>query len=350
MSILIVNESESENLGDQLITKCSQELIKSSTGKKVDAVDLTRLETKKKVLTRKQKNNFKYIIKKKLIRFFPKSLLWFFSRIKLIAKFDISKYEYVLIGGGQILLGGNSFPIANLIWTLKARKNNKKVLFFNVGCAKKIDKYDRILLGIAINNSREVWLRDKESLNNFSINFPKKTDRILTIDPVFFVNEVVAGKSKKDSYILVFPASYEEVYLRYNDKLTREEYIDSWVEIIEEKFHIGKVIVSSSDNSQDISICKDLVGRFSKTNKVVFKEICNKEDLCMNISSAECVVSARMHPLIIALSYKIDNIQPYEISDKIRGFKKEYLSNYGVVDDRKKYLIKMIKKTMLEVL
>ncbi|HHX8689455.1 TPA: hypothetical protein ACVO31_004669, partial [Vibrio alginolyticus] len=53
----------------------------------------------------------------------------------------------------------------------------------------------------------------------------------------------------------------------------------------------------------------------------------DKFEMSSLISSCDYIYSARMHPLIVALSYDVKKIEVFPISDKIVGFERLYIKD-----------------------
>ncbi|ANB98328.1 MULTISPECIES: polysaccharide pyruvyl transferase family protein [Vibrio] len=334
MKIVIVNESLSENLGDQLISYCSVKLLESLDDSiDVNCYDLTRItkgnvgkHSFKRIKSRKSK------IKDFILRWAPKSLIWLITRLHKFKGVVIRDADFIFIGGGQIILGGNSFPISVLCWSVYSKVFfKKKVVIFNAGCSNHFTWYDKFLFKTSFKFVDNIFLRDERSCLNFKSVFGDSKDPVKTIDPVFFISDFIAKDNLKEKKAVFFPASYEHVYKRYNSKMSKNEYIKFWAQkIIENKNYFDDLIISSSDNSQDLNICHEIYNEIcleKKGKNIRLVMLGDKFEMSSLISSCDYIYSARMHPLIVALSYDVKKIEVFPISDKIVGFERLYIKD-----------------------
>lgn len=342
MKILSVNECNSTNLGDQLISVCTRQIIEKylleecSEQSALVQADFTRAElykTKSEVLNFKTKPSFKDSVKKVI----PQKFKWLISRTlkvnKIVSKM---KYDTIFIGGGQLILGKNTFPVSLLVYSLlfKVHNKNKKVVLFNVGCADKFSILDKVIIKLALKFVNVTFLRDKQSVLNFNKNF--NTENVIkTIDPVFLIDKLnIIKEGIRNERFLVFPASYEEVYLKYNVELSKDEYILYWCNSIKSKNTKNlPVLIMCSDLNQDESISIEIVEALNSSDinfTIKYIEIKSFSEMSEYICSSHSILSARMHPLIIAKSFGVKEIFSYPISNKLVGFENEFINGDGL--------------------
>ena len=183
MNILVINEGYSNNLGDQAINKSFAHIIKNIYKNNYFFEDLNR-----KKIDNDYKNlniNFK---KPSLIISWIYRFYWFLLNFKRINR-SLIKIDYVLIGGGQLLMPNNIFPYVIFIWTLLIRLKKIPYSFFSVGSQGNYDLIDRFFLNKSLQKAENIYVRD-----NLTQSILKKTfnvNSLLTYDVAFFFNKIV---------------------------------------------------------------------------------------------------------------------------------------------------------------
>lgn len=354
MKILNISECNSHNLGDQLISICSRILIEQYLCQRNNVIliqsDMTNAELVKEIKNSSSFINSEKNIWSKIKTFVPGKLKWLISRTAKVYKITTShKFNGMFIGGGQIILGGNVFPISLLTHCLFFKAfNGSKIVLFNVGCANRFSIIDKLLITFSLKFIDSVLIRDKQSLSNFDKNFSHNSME-LTLDPVFLINELnIVSSVDKTNNFLVFPASYERVYLKYNSAFSYDEYIDDWCHRIQEANKVNRpVYIMCSDLSQDENVASSIKQKLEKIEidfPINYIKIDSHISLTEFISSAEVVLSARMHPLIISCSFDVNTVLVYPISNKLIGFENEFLISGSVNRERRLGFVDSLNK------
>lgn len=169
--ILIINEGNSSNIGDQAIFEGLKYFLESHSY----SILFQDLSCNKRSTTTKSSN---HIVEKKInpinrIDFFLKlnsfikrnvlHIKFFFKWLKIFKKSD-----YIIIGGGSLLINNNySFPVS-LFWVyILSKITNKR--YSTLGCSgKNVKGFARVLLMIFLKNAEKVYVRDFNSQKNIS--------------------------------------------------------------------------------------------------------------------------------------------------------------------------------------
>lgn len=348
--VLLINEGSSDNLGDQAIKYTIENLLEEKKCL-VDFADFTRHKAfsydyqnekvaaknnnkQKHVLFKKCFNRFKNTLRLKRIKLFFVRVKWLmnnFSRCK--KQIRNKKYDLFVIGGGQLILSNNYFSIAMLTWvSLIKYYTDANVVLFAVGCGTKFSPFEKLLYSTAFNKIDTMILRDSASAGYLKENF-NLSARIVP-DPVFAISKIHSVRNKKKNKVLVGIADYN-VYKRYNNNQKNgEQYCEFWVEEILKFYKAGFSIelfyTTLIDKRQTIILRDQVYKNYGIDLNVLNLE--NLQDLIIEISQSYAVFSARMHALIIAISYGVKPI-PYEISNKLSGFKNEYINEKVEIEE-----------------
>lgn len=331
MKILLINEGLSDNIGD----KCIKYTLVNQLNKRnieVDFCDFSKIKEEEKYIKYNEKDKlytYKTVKRKsKLlvnIILLVKSLMWFIKNFKKCDEIiTSSKYEAVIIGGGQLLLNKCIFPVIMYTWIISAKKNGiKKIVLFSVGCGRNFNFYENILLKYSLKKVDKIFVRDKESYINVKNNFNIESN--LTYDCVFTISDLIKMNTISNQVTLLGIIDYNTYYIQNENPLTREEYYNYWLNIIKNSKETFKFIYTTESDLIETIRFKNYVNKYIKYEIEIVKTSTVKE-LCNTISSANKVISGRMHALIIAISYGKE-IKAFRMNDKLKGFEVEFIEN-----------------------
>ncbi|MGJ3355104.1 polysaccharide pyruvyl transferase family protein [Providencia sp. Je.9.19] len=320
-NILIINEGNSDNLGDKAIKKSVSEFYTAhntelyfSDYTKKNEINITENKNKNK---NKNKNLFHFL---KFV--IPYKLRWLLLNYSRIKKTVAQKYDLVSIGGGQLILSNETFAIALFTWVWSLHfTGSKNIILLSIGVGDKFSFLDRILFKLALNKVKHVYARDLKSIRNLKSIF--KVNGMRTFDIAFFHaknNNTTVGNS-----IFLGVTDYK-VYIKYNPIITRNEYYDSWVEIINrlQKNNTIKLFYTTQSDLDECVKFKEYCRAQYNLNFDIVKTR-NLDELNIALSNATTVISGRMHALILA--YNLNrNIIAYPISNKLITFNEEIIS------------------------
>lgn len=346
MKVLVLNEGYSDNLGDQVINESLNFLLRENNINEISFHDFTKniskpIEIKFSIVNKKLKSftdQFKELI--------PSKVKWLIKNIKRIITVSNNKYDLVIVGGGQLILSNATFAIAMFTWIFFLRLfGTKNIVLFAVGSGTRFSFLDKLLFGYALHNVSKVYVRDYKSQEVLKNTFAVKTDFVY--DVAFMYNKYTNIKLTEKEQVLLGVISFN-VYKKYNQKqLSKVQFFESWLNLLSEN-HINlenvKLFYTTQDDRQASLEFKDYVFRTYNIHLELL-ETGKKEILIKELASAKVVISARMHALILGLTYNC-HIITYKISDKLREFDSMFgSSDFTMID-----LQKNIKAKMLESL
>lgn len=345
MKILLLNEGYSDNLGDQAINDSFQYLL--TNDRQIDIIfqDFTKniqnpLEIK--ISINYNKNNSVFSFVKKMI---PPKIRWFLKNINRIYKISQKKYQKVFIGGGQLILSNDTFAIAMATWVFFLRFfGNKDIVLFAVGSGSKFSFVDKLFYKYVLKNVSKIYVRDFKSQEILKKVF--NIDTQFVYDVAFMHNKITKNLESKKENILLGIISFD-VYNRYNTKnLAKEDFFEIWIELlIKNNITLNQVkLFYTTQDDRDASIeFKNYV--LNKYNiELELMETYTKEILVNELNKTKIVISARMHALILGLTYGCE-ILTYKISDKLKAFDNMFGKEFEL--DK---LQKNIEMTMKDIL
>lgn len=328
--VLVINEGGTVNLGDKAINEVITKKIESR-GQTVcfghySAPSNTNLVPKKmsySLPSLKKKVMLKVFFSINKLTF---NLLGYFMWIRrnkesIKSLVNIKGISSGVIGGGQLLKGNGSFPIALYCWSKEMRKLKIPYSIYGVGVSNDMDALSKYLVKKAVNNSDKTYVREEFS-KQVLLNY-KVSKEIGVVPDVAFAYSDIEVPKQVEKQLLVMPASYEYVYKAYNDNHSYESYLNSWVE---ESFNYiklnnwDKIIISYSTISQDRSTAYDVFQKIKELyDNVIFMDVASLSEFIDLINGSAGIYSARMHPLIIAAAYK-RRVFTYRVSKKLELF------------------------------
>ena len=321
-SFCIIAETNTPNLGDKLITLVLKSAIEETTGWSFCAfLPFSHLSV--------AVNNWFFI---KIYKRIKSMVFYVYTLFRIYRNRRIDNF---IIGGGELLRDNGYFHSRLIFWVVSLRllTPNSKIILFGVGGSfssnnKNLGFLKRRLLQYVFNSFTYVAVRDfqtRDEINKlFGINVK------LNHDIVFLINKYwkVTPKVEKNGYLLVFPVSYSGVISKHENAYKTEEdfYNEILIYLKREKHLFQRCIVTCSNPKQDRNSVLNFYHALKKLNYFECMEIIITEDLIEFvdlISNADCVYSARMHPLIIGDSYGVRS-EPVLVSKKLGGYAERY--------------------------
>lgn len=324
--ILILNQGNTPNLGDIAINDTITTYFKN---KNYD-IDFYPFWDEKVVFGNKYEN-YPKVVRWMLWHF--EIFLDFFNRKSINKKIKNSRYDSIIIGGGELLSSHYGFNSSLFLWTKVAKKKNIPIYLFGVSgdlemSGHKLKRYMK-----ALKKCDKVFVRDaytKEICMNYynvnSIHIP---------DVVFGYNEIIkkstAAKKSKNT-LLIVPIEYYDKIKKNMDLDSEESYFKYLISLIKKYVNNDKKVIVTSSVLSDNDFSKRFYA-FAKNEleniKLEFKEYTNLDNYISLINKSYTVISGRMHALILA---KINGckIVPIPFKNKLVVFKKEYASNKDI--------------------
>jgi len=331
---LLINRGWSDNLGDQAI-KLTMEALFNTDSIELDFRDLIKNQNKSamkyEIKTKKGKRSlikhiFKPIINYEVIQ----KILWLFKNSNIKKFLKSNNYNFVIIGGGQLLHSNVLFPIALYAWVNYFKKFNKnaKVILFGVGAVSEYNLQNKLLLSKVFQSVDIVYVRDYESIQYLENNFQIKS--YYCPDVVFCVSNFIEKKMLDHSEKTILYGITEFERFRKYDKGIFSNEIDYYEfcyeqlgKYIKEGFKVKLFYTTVHDKYEVEHFLNFVSSKYQQQYEVA--KTYNVQELILEIQKSYMIVSARMHPLIIGLSYN-KKVVPIEISQKLKSFKALYSS------------------------
>ncbi|CUP17397.1 polysaccharide pyruvyl transferase family protein [Clostridium disporicum] len=261
-------------------------------------------------------------------------LMDFFNKNSIINKFKRLDYDAIIIGGGELLSGHRGFNSSLNIWSKFAEK-------------RKIPIY---LLGVSgdTNMPRYIFNRNKKSLNRFSGIFVRDSHSYDMLrneynveckyspDVVFAYNSIC----QNDNADLGIRKQLLCVPIDFNDSINKNMNIKDVEEYNE--YLIKKILDNLKGNSKVLITCSVLDDvKFTKSfynyakNKLKEVEVEYVDYTCLDdyielVKKSNCVISGRMHALILAFVNKC-KIVPIPFKEKLICFNNEYSNENNIL-------------------
>jgi polysaccharide pyruvyl transferase WcaK-like protein len=344
--IITINEGGFDNLGDHAIYTGLRNVIKDC-GYDCDSYNITRinkiienLQIETHLSNNKYKKN-RSIVRQMLSKYkLFKNLRWVQCETSRIYRITKNKYDVAFIGGGQLILSNSMFPISMLIWVIFFKIFNTKIYLIGVGSGVNFSFFDKLCYKIIFSQCEKIILRDQESRLILHKEFDVLTYYIP--DLAFYLrSKDKINESIVDNKLIVGIIDYK-IYLRYSleMKITKvlslDEYIEAWYFRTTKYFDRIDEVVLISTAIEDIDISKKLYEYILSKNiikNIIFIErLLSLDDYILLLTPNSTVLSARMHALILAQTFR-SNVDPWIISRKLDVYAKELL--IGSVDDYK---------------
>lgn len=329
--ILLLNEGNSNNLGDRAINESIKKILELN-GYSVEFVDFLGIEETDIIVNElSKKSNIVVSILRKIVPDFIRTIRahikWINKELKIIKKYYLCEYDYLVIGGGQLILSNFYFPMAMYLWINKfSKKKNFKIYIVGVGAGIDFSFIDKQLYYKSLKKVDKLFIRDSKSIEILEKIFNIEAEFIP--DAAFCLDLVYKREIIRERKVLVGIVDYE-VYRLYNkDNKSEIKYIEEWIEYtknyIEEGYNVELFYTTPEDYLQSLKLKNEYEKRYGYTLEI--NECKNLKELIRIIQSSEKLISARMHALIIGMVYGVKVI-PYNISHKIETFSNEYINS-----------------------
>ncbi|EMI7390819.1 Exopolysaccharide biosynthesis protein [Klebsiella oxytoca] len=332
--VLAINECCSDNIGDHAINYGLQKLIlrNSYEARSVGFDAGVKHEKPQKITTDDVHLSFRARFKKKYLsgRQSLKYSLWLMKNLLRVRSTVKSEHHVAIIGGGQLIQSGGTFPIAMFVWTFYCKRKKLPIYIAGVGCAEKFSKLDVWLYKLSFKRAAKIFVRDVSSRDKLKNIF--STESELIPDLAYALYDEGAFLSNKKERTLIGCTSYY-VYeknikeLSRKDGLTNSEYINKWQSIVLTELNNGKEIILASTTVQDAVLNKLVYEKLIElgySSKIeLIETIPSTYEYLALLKNVSKVISGRMHSLILGHISGCE-IETIDINKKIDQFMLEY--------------------------
>lgn len=316
--ILLINQGNTENLGDIAIKEASERIFRN-LGYDVDFVGYGQIKKKEMPSLNSLENKSS----RKNIPNFLKWLLKFHWDVsKAYKKIKNEKYEFVVIGGGQLLKTKSVFNYVLMSWCFFL--NGKKIYLLGVGADDKFSYIEKLTYKYSFKKIKEIYVRDKDSIKTLKTI----TEKQINYFPDFVMSEEnIKSDEISNTHTTVMIYNYETLKKHFFYNKTKKEYYDEWIELIDSnklKQNLVKFAYSASEDKIETKFFISYINNRFNLN-IEFKENCETLNSFKKVlSSTGVLISGRMHGLIIGKKSGC-KILPYIVSKKLETFSKEYV-------------------------
>lgn len=318
--VLLVNQGFSNNLGDKLIAY-SLGLFLNESGFEVQKAGFTCFQE-----TDIGKINFNsYKAERKMD--LPIWMKWFLKKKRATQKYISSfgdDYDYLIIGGGQLLKTACYFPYALRKWIDFGKKHARKIILIGVGADSSFSQIEKKIYIKSLKECERIIVRDSFSQKILSEIFGVESS--VLPDVAFLYSKSMIGHFRDELYPVVMPFDFDTYKYHFKNTKTFEEYYFEWKKYIDDELEKCDRVMLAYTTSEDKKACyllKDYLGK-QYNSKVLIKETDSLDSLIDCISHATKLYTSRMHAMIIGYMMNKD-IECVSVSQKTDQFKKEFL-------------------------
>ena len=331
--VLLINEQFSDNVGDQAIADAMSSYIQSK-GFQICRYDYSfREQTDKLNAIIKPKKPCYYIhsmVKSCIPRSFKtlRHIKRFRSKIKSVNLDDV---DYVVIGGGQLVLSNIVFPAALSVWTSALRQRNIDIYILASGVGEKFTFLEKLLIKKALRKCRRIYLRDKRSIENARLNF--KISALYCPDIAYYLTKKEKNREKEQRNFAALGITDFDIFTRYNREMnrpdiSRQTYLNHWLGKAKKYNNQGLELKLISTTYKDHLLSQELSALLDQENidhKIIDFPM-TWENFMREMKEVEVIESGRMHALILAHASHVTSLIPSLISKKLEQYSLEYIS------------------------
>ncbi|KRG09607.1 hypothetical protein ACA29_22970 [Lederbergia galactosidilytica] len=215
---------------------------------------------------------------------------------------DVKNCDLLIVGGGNAIFDLTRYSLSayriNRILSI-AKEYDKKVFITSIGIGpfktkKQIDyTIDTLRLADYITVRDKKSFKYIETLNNTSY---------LSIDPAFLLKKVTLDDVKDSNKTKEISICIIDLFLNKESAKRYQEYISSFVALIDELDKENCIINLYSTEPRDYRAVYDVYNKLENKNNVRVNKIGNFNELIKLYSQTDLVIGTRMHSMIIALS------------------------------------------------
>ena len=301
MSVLLINQGWTDNLGDIAIGEVMERELAEFSPITVE---------------------FAPIVMKKTKGVLPK-ILWLYYLDNKYREWIDAKLNTIgnhisgaIIGGGELFASNSNFNAAVKIWVEQLGKRNIPIYIFGVGGGYTNTLY-RIRYRNALKKVNGVYVRDPYSKTVFEKSYCVSAKCFA--DVVFtYGNKKIFHK--KINTILCNILSYEQ-YINGKGEKTKEEYFADWKKLIESEIDNNTILLYGSTTKEDRQTTEEFAEIYGRPYSIVFTDTI--EEYWNLLDTVGCVISGRMHSMILAMQ-KGCRCVPYMWKDKLCVFSEQY--------------------------
>lgn len=334
LKILILNQYHTDNIGDKLINEMMKREI-WKRGYETESLGFAQTLEETGGFQKDQED----VIKEKLKEWCPVWLKYLFKYRRNLKQqeylIEISKFDAIFIGGGQLIKHKNIFLYCMYHWMRYAQKNRKPLILWGLGVDERFTFMEKLLYKRILKQAIYINVRDQNAADRMKKCFGIATDMV-SPDIVFaYCPQIKEEENKDKGYIAVMPYSYNSARKYFHYGQERTIFYETILETVKRVWNREKnaEIILTATTGEDYAEClylKEYLDR--KCIKCSLIGVENAKELVKIYGRCKAVITGRMHAMILAFLCRKE-ILPLRISDKINGFEREYLVEKQTVEE-----------------
>lgn len=338
MRVVIVNQYNSDNIGDNLIGTSMRKFFLTH-GVEVELAGYAQTTFQRIQHSEMLKGRS---VVSKLKRICPPILKYILVYRKAIdeeiRRISNERIDALIIGGGQLIKHKSVFVYCFRKWTRFSKKKHIPLYVYGVGVDSNLNLFERVLFSEGIKYACGITCRETSSAvllrQLYKCQVEEAPDAVFSMD--------LASEKSDEENLIVMPYSFSLAKSHFHSLKSKEDYYNHLFQIIVEE-HYEKLILTAT-TSIDLGECYAFSEYLiSKGIDNVVVEMTDLSDMLKVYSGAYKIVSGRMHAMIIGMICKKE-IVPLEISSKISEFNKQYLKGQSELDEIRSASLDGMKK------
>lgn len=323
--VLIINECFSDNVGDQAIAE-GLNCVFSECGYDISNVGFSAARLAGESVhadISKYGVGFKRFLSKSIAL---RSLRWLFLNVRRVIRVSAEKREFVVIGGGQLIMEKSNFAIAMFAWVFFLKIFRHKIYLVSVGVGEGFNILEKVLYFLSFKMVDRVYLREISGIQRLRVLF--NTNAYYSPDAAYALP--VAQVDLNDRLRVAICITSYDIYQRHaiefgSSVLSRAKYWEEWMRLIECYASDNKELRFLWTTESDKKETADFLNNVTLTCPyTVFEENLSLASVLDELLLVEKVISGRMHGLILGHICGAKPV-PWMISKKIEHFADEYL-------------------------
>jgi len=228
----------------------------------------------------------------------------YFNKRSISRRFNEMNYDAIIIGGGELLSGHRGFNSSMNVWTKVAEEKRVPVYLFGVSGDINMPRYILNRNRKSLTRFAEIFVRDSYTFDilkkHYNLNGKYAPDVVFAYNAMFQADNKTL---KNREYLLCVPIAFNEGIVTKMGIKNIKEYFDYLVsEIVKNLGANSKVIITSSvleDNEFSKKFYSYAHDKLKEID-IQYKEYTSLYDYINLLGHSHCVISGRMHALILA--------------------------------------------------
>lgn len=317
MSVIIINQGQTDNLGDIAIGKTLKRELKE-----FHPIELQFAP----IVAKPMHTSISKIFE--LVKLDSSYRRWIKKQLNQISE----PISAAIIGGGELLATNMNFNSAMKIWIEQLHKRKIPIFLWGIGGGYTNPIY-RVRYRLALKKVDEVCVRDAYSKQVVEQCYGRTP--LIYPDVVFLYGKAqeVCGKNSKTKKVCCNVLSYE-YYKNAGGNKSKAEYFDEWKKMVDFYTDSNTIVLFSSTTNEDRKTTEEFSKKYDwRESYLSFPN--TVEEYWNQLEDVDYVISGRMHAMILAMQRGCICI-PYAWKDKLEVFKREYCdSNIELAEVRR---------------